>query len=151
MLAVLGAGVVGAALTACSPVISVPVADGATDPTCADVVLDLPDQVAGQDQRTTSSQATSAWGRSGSAITLRCGVAQPGPSDQCQSIENPDGTSVDWITSETSTGWTFVTYGRDPAIEVKVPKSLGEGQPTVALVDVAPAVLDVKATQHCTS
>jgi len=149
--AVLGAGLVGAALAACSPVISVPAADGATDPACADVVLDLPDQVAGQDQRTTSSQATSAWGGSGSAITLRCGVAQPAPSDQCQSIENPDGTSVDWITAETSTGWTFVTYGRDPAIEVRVPKSLGEGQPTVALVDVAPAVLDVKATQRCTN
>ncbi len=128
-----------------------PVATHATDPACADVVLDLPDQVAGQDQRTTSSQATSAWGSAGSAITLRCGVVQPGPSDQCQSIENPDGTSVDWITTQTSSGWTFVTYGRDPAIEVQVPTALGEGQPTVALVDVAPAVLDVEATQSCSS
>jgi hypothetical protein len=141
---------VGVGVSACSPVISVPVATHATDPACADVILDLPDQVAGQDQRTTSSQATSAWGDAGSAITLRCGVAQPGPSDQCQSIANPDGTSVDWITGETSTGWTFVTYGRDPAIEVQVPKALGEGQPTVALVDVAPAVLDVKSTTTCT-
>ncbi|WP_284293992.1 DUF3515 family protein [Luteimicrobium album] len=89
-------------------------------------------------------------GQRGGAITLRCGVAQPGPSDQCQSIANPDGTSVDWITAETSTGWTFVTYGRDPAIEVRVPRALGEGQPTVALVDVAPAVLDVRATTTCT-
>ncbi|MGC5168835.1 DUF3515 family protein [Luteimicrobium sp. DT211] len=150
-LSVLAAGVVGAAVSACSPVISVPAAANATDPACADVVLDLPDQVAGQDQRTTSSQATSAWGGAGSAITLRCGVEQPGPSDQCQSIENPDGSSVDWVATESSSGWTFVTYGRDPAIEVQVPQSLGEGQPTVALVDVAPAVLDVRATKRCTS
>ncbi|GMA25370.1 hypothetical protein GCM10025864_31290 [Luteimicrobium album] len=43
-----------------------------------------------------------------------------------------------------------MTYGRDPAIEVRVPRALGEGQPTVALVDVAPAVLDVRATTTCT-
>jgi len=151
LLSALGVAVTGSALVACAPVISVPVATHATDPACADVVLDLPDQVAGQDQKTTSSQATSAWGSAGSAITLRCGVAEPGPSDRCQSIENPDGSSVDWVTDETPTGWTFVTYGRDPAIEVQVPKSLGEGQPTVALVDVAPAVADVRATKRCSS
>jgi hypothetical protein len=128
----------------------VPVAAHATDPRCADVVLDVPATVAGHQKVTTTSQATAAWGSQGAAITLRCGVAAPGPSAQCQAIENPDGTSIDWITFETPTGWSFVTYGRDPATEVDVPRSLGQGQPTAALVDLADAVTDVPATSRCT-
>jgi hypothetical protein len=142
--------VAAVALSGCSPTISVPVAPHATDPRCADVLLDVPDNVADQPKVTTTSQATAAWGSSGAAITLRCGVDPPGPSDQCQAIANPDGTSVDWIGEQTSTGWTFVTYGRDPAIAVQVPTSLGQGQPTVALVDVAKAVADVPQTAVCT-
>jgi hypothetical protein len=130
-------------------VISVPAATHATDPRCADIVLDTPDSVADQPKVTTTSQATTAWGKEDAAITLQCGVAQPGPSDQCQAISNPDGTSVDWIVAQTSTGWTFVTYGRDPAVQVQVPKSLSEGQPTTALVDLARAVSDVPATATC--
>lgn len=138
-----------AVLAGCAPTISVPVAPDATDPRCATIVLDAPDTVAGLRQVPASSQATTAWGSEGAAITLRCGVAQPGPSDQCESVENPDGTSIDWVASQDADGWTFVTYGRTPAVEVAVPASLRLAQPTAALVDVAPAVDDVRATKTC--
>lgn len=138
-----------AVLAACAPTISVPVAQDATDPVCADVVLDTPDQLVSLHRVRSSSQATTAWGTTGAAITLRCGVAKPAPSDQCVSIESPDGSTVDWIGTEDSSGWTFVTYGRSPAVEVRVPKTAKVTQATAPLVDLAPAVQDVKATAHC--
>ncbi|PJI93256.1 uncharacterized protein DUF3515 [Luteimicrobium subarcticum] len=134
---------------ACAPTISVDVAPDATDPVCASVVLDTPDELLTFDRQATSSQATTAWGRSGAAITLRCGVEPPGPSAQCVGVENPDGSSVDWVATQGDAGWTFVTYGRDPAVEVQVPNGLDVGQPTAPLVDLSAAVQDTPATAGC--
>lgn len=138
-------------LAACTPTIGTEPAVDAADPDCAPVMLALPDVVAGDLERTkVTAQATAAWGEPGAAVTLRCGVEQPGPSPDCQRFESPDGT-VDWITATGEDGtWRFTTYGRDPAIEVTVPPTVTDSHSTSFVVDLTSAVELVPATQRCT-
>ncbi len=148
-----GASALVLVLTACTPVISVPAGTYATEPICAEVVLALPDQVLEQDRAKTTSQATAAWGVGGAAVTFTCGVEEPETaSEDCQSITvNVYGEpeTFDWIAYPHDSGFTFVTYGRTPAMMVQVPASLNASQPTAALLDVATGVSKVAATKAC--
>lgn len=143
---------VAATLSACSPTIDVPAGPDAGNPLCAKTVLLVPVEVGGLTKVKASSQATAAWGEPGAAITLRCGVDQPAIGvGNCQQIVVPISgveTTFDWITSSDENGWTFTTYGRDPAVTVQVPASV-DGQPTAPLVDLAGAVNEIPATKHC--
>lgn len=136
---------------ACAPVIGVPVAPHAADPLCASVVLSLPDALADDLPRVdTNSQATAAWGTPGAAVTLRCGVEPPGPSDRCQSVESADGTTIDWIVATDDAGtWSFTTYGRDPAVEMTVPPAVMEDHTASFVIDVAGAVSQVAPERTC--
>lgn len=140
-------------VSACTPVISVPAGQDAAEPVCADVVLSLPDVVLDQERSKTTSQATAAWGEAGAAVTFICGVAQPDPaSEDCQSITLDiynEQETFDWIMSNSESGFTFVSYGREPAMMVQVPSSLNATQPTAALLDVANAVAKIPATKAC--
>ena len=144
-----------ALLGACASPVLVPVAPYAQDPTCADVVLDLPLELAGLERSTTSSQATAAWGEPGAAVVLRCGVEPPGPTtDGCVTAD--DGTvAVDWIgvpgepEADGSTGWTFTTYGRVPAVEVLVPAAVTAARSTSFLIDLGPAVAQAPQERRC--
>lgn len=132
----------------------------APDPICAAVIQALPQELAGTLQTSTTAQATVAWGTE-APITLRCGVAEPGPTtDRCVTVES-GGSSVDWINPEAGSplipshadtevgSWTFITYGRSPAIEIVVPAAAVTDQPTGILVDVAAAVQRSPATRFC--
>lgn len=141
------------ALTGCAPTITVDAGPYATEPVCAEVVLSLPKVVLDQPKAKSTSQATAAWGQPGAAITFTCGVEPPIPTtEDCQSITtnvfgNPE--VFDWITTENEKGWTFTSYGREPAMQVQVPASLESTQPTGALIDVASSVAYVEATHAC--
>jgi hypothetical protein len=145
-----------AALTAvslggCARTIGVEVAPDAADPLCAEVVLAVPDEL-GTDlpKVPTDAQATAAWGEPGAAVTLRCGVAELGPSGDCQHVDSGDGTTVDWIVATDDKGtWSFVTYGREPAVEVIVPPAVTEDHSTSFIADLASAVTQVPATKEC--
>lgn len=141
-------------LAACTPTIGVPVAEDATDPVCAEVVLATPDELddSGElDRARTNSQATTAWGEPGAAVTLRCGVEAPGPSADCQSVESSAG-SVDWIVSADEQGtWTFTTYGREPAVQVVIPPAVKEAHSSSFVADLNAAVSKVPQTKACTS
>lgn len=140
-----------AVLAACTPTIGVEVAEDAANPACADVVLAVPESL-GTDlpKVRTNSQATAAWGEPGAAVTLRCGVMPPGASADCQRVESADGTVVDWIVATDGEGtWSFVTYGRDPAVEVIVPPAVTEQHSTAFIADLARAVSTVPATKEC--
>lgn len=141
------------AMTGCAPTITVEAGPYATEPICAQVVLSLPKTVLDQQRVKASGQTTAAWGESGAAITFTCGVEPPSPTTQdCQSI-TVDVFGIpevfDWISTETESGWTFTSYGREPAMQVQIPRSLEASQPTGALVDVASAVAYVEATHAC--
>ncbi|MCP2264335.1 Protein of unknown function (DUF3515) [Promicromonospora thailandica] len=139
------------ALAGCARTIGVEVAPHAAEPECADVMLAVPDEL-GTDlpKVRTSSQATAAWGEPGAAVTMRCGVEQIGPSADCQQVDSGDGTTVDWIVTTDDAGtWSFVTYGRDPAVEVLVPPAVTEDHSTSFIADLAQAVSQVPATKEC--
>lgn len=154
-LVLVGLGTVG--LTACSSALPVEVAPHADDPLCAEVVLALPRTLEDLDRLPTGSQATVAWGDRSAPVVLRCGVEPPGPStDQCVTADD-GSTSVDWLAvpdevagaDETEVGWTFTTYGRSPAVEVRVPADVVQSRSTAFLIDLGPAVAHVDATRTC--
>lgn len=138
-------------LAGCARTIGVEVAPDAANPACAEVMLAVPDEL-GPDlpKMPTDAQATAAWGAPGGAVTMRCGVAQIGPSTECQHVDSGDGTAVDWIVTTDDAGtWSFVTYGRDPAVEVIVPPAVTENHSTSFIADLAGAVTKVPATKEC--
>lgn len=162
-LALATVGVLTLALSGCSAAVPVDAAPHATDPVCAQIVLAVPRTLGSPartaagpsiptgalDKRQTTSQATAAWGES-QPIILRCGVEPPAPTtDQCISIDSTGSASVDWVMRENDDSWTFVTYGRSPAVEVVVPKAAALDQPTAVLVDIASAVAIAPATRQC--
>lgn len=150
---VLALGVVGigiaSLLTGCGPsgTVNVEAAANATDPACASVVLNLPEEMGSIDgmieKRRTSSQGTGAWG-SPSAVVLRCGVAEPGPTDAtCSEIGG-----VDWINvGDEGDTMAYVSYGRSPAVEVTIDAS--RVTPIEALGRIAPALGNTEAYGGC--
>lgn len=124
--------VVGTA-TGCSPAVSVEAAHDANNPSCAEFMVLLPQELAGEKRRDTTSQATAAYGDPASII-IRCGVATPPPStDPCATVNG-----VDWLTQEGDPAWTITTYGRSPAAEVLLdPNKVASSTALVSLTAAA--------------
>lgn len=103
-------------MAACSRAVEVALPSGAGSSACAAAARAWPADVSGLSPVTTSpsSSAVRAWGDP--AVVARCGVADPGPSTDCLSVDG-----VDWVVSVLSDGARFVTFGRSPALEVLVP------------------------------
>ena len=144
----------------CATAVPVAVATHATDPVCADVVLSTPDVLGpGLSRLATTAQATTAWGTTQAPVVLRCGVEPPGPTTQrCETIQTPNGPSIDWLVipadaSASSTGaptdWTFITYGRVPAVEVHVPAQVAAQRSTSFLDALGPAVAQTTKERSC--
>lgn len=110
------------ALTGCARAVSLPPADDAADPGCASVSVSLPQQLGDSslpqplERRDTTAQGTAAYGDP-SAVTLRCGMPEPAPSEsRCIQVGE-----VDWLeVAQEGDVWTFVSYGRAPATEVVI-------------------------------
>lgn len=119
-LPLLAAGLVLAVSGCTAPVVVEP-APYAGDPGCATVMLGIPDEVGGLARLETSSQATAAYGDE-PRIIVRCGVEVPGPSsERCLAIDTP-AASADWLVLEEDDVWRAIAFGRNPAMEVVVPK-----------------------------
>lgn len=140
-------------LVSCGTV-QVPAAPGAADPVCADVMLSLPAEVLGMERVETSSQATAAWGDGDQTVVMRCGATPPGPTtDQCTTLADGEGVEVDWIVREVEDEdevLLYTTYGREPAIDVTVPRAAAPDQPSGAALDLTQAVTrNIEATERC--
>ncbi|CAG7573758.1 uncharacterized protein DUF3515 [Barrientosiimonas humi] len=106
------------ALSGCSSAVEVSAAPKASDPLCAKAAQQWPTSVSGEELREVSvdSPTVRAWGDP--AIIARCGMTSPGPTtNDCIGV-----SGVDWVARKLSDGMAFTTYGREPAIEVLVPK-----------------------------
>jgi len=120
------------------------------------VVLALPERLADSERLDTSSQATAAWGDPAAPIVLRCGVDPlPPTTDKCVTATDAAGVSVDWVAVEGpadaggAARWTFTTYGREPAVEVTVPKQVTSGGSTSFLVDLGNAIQKTARLRSC--
>jgi hypothetical protein len=142
VLAAVAAGVAG-----CSSAVDVTPGPDAADPACAKVVASLPRTVAGLSSREVTAQGAAAWGDP--PVVLRCGVAPPGPSTDCQHVESPDAPAVDWVVHEPRAGRVrWVTYGRVPAVELSMPAD--GGVVNAATIQVAAAVAATAQRRACT-
>lgn len=148
------------ALAGCARSVNVDAGEFAPDPICGQVILALPNQLAGLEQVPATAQSAVAWGSG--EIVVRCGVSPPPPSeDRCISVTSSAGVTVDWINPEAgsalippharaeSGSWTFITYGRVPAVELVVRAESGvEDQPDV-LNAISLAVSHAPAERFC--
>jgi hypothetical protein len=143
----------GTLLTAgCTATVPVPPAPGAADPACATIVLALPRDLGDLPRLRTTSQATVAWGEPRTPVVLRCGVEPPGPTtDRCVTVDDGQ-VAVDWVVvpgpeqEDGTADLTMTTYGRVPAVEVRIPAAT---RSTDFVVDMGPAVDRVEATRSC--
>ncbi len=130
-------------LSGCAGAVALQPADAANDPACAEVMVRLPDVVAGLDRRSTNAQSTAAWGTP-AAVILRCGLPDTGPSVlPCFTVDD-----VDWLRDDASDpNFTFATYGRNPAVEVLIDSTAVSG--TTVLSDLSTAVGALEPLRVC--
>ena len=131
-------------LAACGSPVTVEPGPLASATACAEVMLALPSQVAGQERRSTDSQSTAAWGDP--PVVLRCGVEPAGPTtDPCE-----QHGGIDWTARPTDDGYVlFSTFGLDPAIDVLVAPGASPDQVSAPLDEVAPALVGLPVTAAC--
>jgi hypothetical protein len=142
LLAVVAALAAGAFLLLRHQPVEVAVPGGGADPACAAMADRLPSRLLNQERVATSqrSPAVAAWGDP--AIIWRCGVTPPGPTTQdCIAVNG-----IDWVVEPLDDGTGFVSYGRDPAVQVLVPDAYAPE--TFALTALSPAVGTVPQNEH---
>lgn len=114
--------VLGASLSACSAAVSVDPAPDAASPACAPEMIAMPDTLGDAALRTTTSQATAAWGDP-SAVILRCGVPTPGPTtDRCVTVNG-----VDWVIKDLTTATPSSSPSASPQAGSTPSASAGTG------------------------
>ncbi len=130
-------------LSGCASTVTVQAAPDATDPACAEMLVALrgADELAGRPRHEVSAQSAAAWGDP--PIVLRCGVQPPGPTTEPCIQAN----GIDWVGSvDSATGDArYVTFGRVPAVEIRVP-DVGPGELGDVLAQLAPAMAPLKQT-----
>jgi hypothetical protein len=132
----------GSLLTAgCAGTVTLEPAPEANAYACAEISVRLPDTLAGLERRTTSAQATAAWGDP-AAVIYRCGIPNIGPSDlPCFTVDD-----VDWLLDESNAPrYVFISYGRSPATEVIVDNDLVSGPDALRPISAAVAVTEAEA------
>jgi hypothetical protein len=131
-------------LTGCSAIVNIEAAEDANNPLCAEVSVRYPAQISDLDKRWTNAQATTAYGDP-AAILVRCGLEPVYVSTlPCVSASN-----IDWLVDDSAApNFRFISFGRDPAVEVIVDSEKASG--VSALDSLAQAVSKLPATAFCT-
>jgi Protein of unknown function (DUF3515) len=131
-------------LAGCAGPVTMEPAPDANNPSCATVIVNLPEQLAGLTPRETDAQGTKAWGDP-TSVRLRCGVPVPPPTAEFPCV-TVDG--VDWLRDAADEPVTvFTTYGRDPAVQVIIDGAVVGGEPVLS--GLAGAVSQVPAERQC--
>jgi len=134
------AGVV-LALSACGGTgdLPVPLADS---PACRASLAAAPAAVLDRSAVAVDGAAVRAWGQP--PVVVRCGLSEPAPTTTgCLTVDD-----VDWVVDPSTDPITAITFGRSPALEVRVPASLGKEVVPAALVDLAPMAVTLPRTAH---
>lgn len=144
-LALLASVALAGSLAACTATISLEAAADSNNPSCAEISVRLPGQVAELGKRVTDAQATGAWGNP-TAVILRCGL----PPVEVSELPCVTANGVDWLVDESAIpSYRFITFGRTPATEVIVDSTKVAG--VTALSDLSAAIQSVEASKECTA
>jgi hypothetical protein len=131
-------------LTGCAPMVVLEPADQANDPECAEIIVRLPDELAGEQKRRVNAQSTAAWGEPVSVI-LRCGL-EPVEVSPLPCVSASD---IDWLVDDTNApSFRFISYARFPATEVIIDSTKLAG--VTVLEQLAGSVGVLPATKRCT-
>ncbi|GGW63553.1 hypothetical protein GCM10010503_45810 [Streptomyces lucensis JCM 4490] len=110
---------------------------------CARLAARFPDRIGGLRRDPAATPGTAVWG--GGALTARCGLdAAVATPDPCSTIGE-----VDWVWRQhtgDATHQTLVTYGRDPALEVRIDKT--RAAPDTALISLTSLAERLPANGH---
>lgn len=126
-------------LQGCAPTVRLEAAPEANAVECANMMVRLPDDLAGLERRSVNAQSTAAWGDP-TAVIVRCGLPKPPPSTlPCASVDG-----VDWLIDDSDRPrYVFRTYGLDPSTEVIVDSEVVSG--TEVLDELSGAVASQSA------
>jgi hypothetical protein len=116
----------------------------ASEGACAAATGKLPSAVLGKSRGSSQATGTAVFGDP--AIVVRCGVDPLGPTQlQCLTVNE-----VDWVIDDHGDPLVFTTFGRSPALEVRIPASYPRTGDSGALVDLQAVAVTLPTTsQHC--
>jgi hypothetical protein len=127
---VLAAVVVTATSSSCSSGPALGAAPRAADPACAAALKVLPPTVLGRARTPIDVAATASWGEP--PVILRCGLPELAPTQlDCMTVDG-----IDWVVDSRGDPVTITTFGRSPAVEVRIPVSYGPSSAGAAAVDL---------------
>jgi len=142
---ILVAGFVLLALSGCASTVNLEPAEGSNDPACAEVMVRLPSQLGGLEERYTNAQATAAWGDP-AAVLLRCGLEPV----EVSPLPCVTAGGIDWLVDDAlAPSYRFISYARYPAVEVIVDSDNASG--ITSLEGLSGAVAQLPATKACTA
>ena len=130
-------------LSGCAATVNLEPAEDSNNPGCAEVMVRLPSQLGGLQERYTNAQATAAWGDP-VAVLLRCGLE----SVEVSTLPCVSAGGIDWLVDDSlAPSYRFISYARFPAVEVVVDSDNASG--ITSLEGIAGAVAQLPATKAC--
>lgn len=130
-------------LSGCAATVNLEPAEDSNNPGCAEVMVRLPSQLGGLQERYTNAQATAAWGDP-AAVLLRCGLEPV----EVSTLPCVSAGGIDWLVDDSlAPSYRFISYARFPAVEVVVDSDNASG--ITSLEGIAGAVAQLPATKSC--
>jgi hypothetical protein len=119
-------------------------AEDANNAECAEVIVRLPDELAGEPKRRVNAQSTAAWGEPVSVI-LRCGL-EPVEFSALPCVNTGE---IDWLVDDSNApSYRFISYARFPATEVIIDSTKLAG--VTVLEQLSSTIGILPATKRCT-
>jgi hypothetical protein len=119
-------------------------AEDANNAECAEVIVRLPDELAGEQKRRVNAQSTAAWGEP-VAVILRCGL-EPVEVSALPCVSAGD---IDWLVDDANApSFRFISYARFPATEVIIDSTKLAG--VTVLEQLSSTIGILPATNRCT-
>ena len=130
-------------LSGCAGTVNLEPAADSNNPGCAEVMVRLPSQLGGLQERYTNAQATAAWGDP-AAVLLRCGLEPV----EVSTLPCVSAGGIDWLVDDSlAPSYRFISYARFPAVEVVVDSDNASG--ITSLEGIAGAIAQLPATKAC--
>ena len=131
-------------LTGCAPMVTLEPTEDANNAECAEIIVRLPDELAGEQKRRVNAQSTAAWGEPVSVI-LRCGLEPV----EVSSLPCVSAGDIDWLVDDSNApSFRFVSYARFPATEVIIDSTKLAG--VTVLEQLSSTISILPATKRCT-